>query len=1613
MTQPYLRFMQGDEWADLCYKPAQDQAGTATVEVYMNDDGGDLNGGKSTRVINPEIFTITIIEVNDPPTFTEGAQRVTVLEDSGKYNQPWASDIKPGPSSEERAMQQLDRFDVLFENDADRVLFDEMPNIDVENGFLKFTPSRHANTISGPVRLTVNLWDNPTCMMCVQLRSLAPYPTLEINITPVNDPPSFSPPSNKDITMREDDPPLTLQWAADLCIGGTLPDDCVTSEADPGRENQRLLFLLTLLPNSTTFYRGSYVAATQFFPEPFTTLTMDETGLLTIQPNENVHGNYSVSVVLKDSGDGENTFNPVEPIIFNINIEAVNDPPFYNTTVLPTIVTVEEDHGAFLKEDVIGNLRAGPIDEEDQQLRFWEIVDHPEMFEEQPKLTPVFHHSGGLHGDLSFKVKDNIFGETSVKYLLYDDGGPAPDNSTIFREFAIIVTPVNAAPWFAPPSNLAYSEGDGNEGENSYHVLGFISNYSAGVGEDTHQRVEYLLRPDADVFREAPQINAYGSLTFGLYPNWWGEVKINITVHDVSTTGQSLNDSLPGNTAVFSLNVANVNDAPSFALSETFLRLPACTSRDGCEHFFSNFLTNISVGEYEESIQTLLRLDTSKIESTRGGITVSGIELLDRMHLKVSTLWNDDFDGTETHIFRVTAQDSGGTNDGGHDTTTKDFTIVVTTDVIDVITPQDDYALLVDVQPKQRLGAVIDGPSFTLVGKSTAGGVLPYYDAYVTMLSAGGDVRLETELSPYLNKNGSTLSWPYLRVGAPGLFYFELNVAFNDGSNVSVSNKTNMFSVQTSAELALKGLSSGNAYPDESDLRTNDVVFTIEVATNADLLTYNETQLVWDLSENGTVLAGEVVSAAVDVGSGMPRVLDVLAVSILRTFEFKDGTVLQITIGKDRGLPGLQKDGILSLDISKRILRMLDVKPVTHRSAVSLVGYSSDNALVETALRFPLWSAPSLYLSTVATETAGPQGQTMLGSSEEDAEKAFYIKSTGFFDGVLPANGSVGTQPLLDGCCNLCVNVATSVQECCKGCFKGASHVADQVETNVNSTKALSLLQSVVASLKLSEEAESRMPLAQRVTSAAYEGYNKVRVTMKLFGNEKLTIFLANTVDLKMARDVVGAASGSVINVVPSSTLGDVHEDFRDSKYKDFATEFIVFFVLFLLAAVAGLFFNVFLLSDLGVMLAIFTTNCQPATQQRNFESSSSWFLSAFLKGPAVYICIALIAAHFIASKATKRHLFFPSLSISSAAFLYPFLLLSMTYEGNAAWAVPIFVVSAVLLAVFFVVYLALAFRERELRHAFIFDLFDAPTAIQRFVGPATTYSPDVHPKEGGETFTGNISHKKTSSRYRSTVQAKFSLVNGVALYEAGGGIPFHAVDMIRVTVVTVVMSIPSSGMDAIKAQLSMSMVVLAAFLASLFAHKALWMQSPLICVLRFASVLFQLLSLSCLLFPIIAKDGSQASNSTGSTWDAAKAMPYLLFVSLFISCLALLASAVVWYIGKTQFKQIRQNQRAKEATLQASSQGSDAGRVQSWSNSLPQTQAEHENPLVNVFPVMSPIPATPEASAKKRTSHRTRGEGVCTQCSTALPPEGAFCPTCGIDVADVDFDVTSERSSL
>jgi len=283
----------------LTLTPGEDASGTANLTLRLRDSGGAEQGGVDASPA--QVVAITILPVNDAPSFTAGADLV-VLEDAGAVTFPgWATSIRVGPDRE-LAEGQTASFEVAVDDPS---LILEGPLL-TPSGDLSFVPAADAN---GTVQLTITLRDTGGTANGGQDQSAVQ--TASLTIKPVNDAPGFV--GGGDVVVSEDAGPQSRPgWASAI-------------KAGPDNESTQAFHFVVETDQAALF---SAVPA------------ISSQGTLSFTPAANEHGSATVTVRLLDDGgtaDGGAEASPAQT--FRLTVDAVNDRP----TARSIEVDVEED----------------------------------------------------------------------------------------------------------------------------------------------------------------------------------------------------------------------------------------------------------------------------------------------------------------------------------------------------------------------------------------------------------------------------------------------------------------------------------------------------------------------------------------------------------------------------------------------------------------------------------------------------------------------------------------------------------------------------------------------------------------------------------------------------------------------------------------------------------------------------------------------------------------------------------------------------------------------------------------------------------------------------------------------------------------------------------------------------------------------------------------------------------------------------------------------------------------------------------------------------------------------------------------------------------------------
>jgi hypothetical protein len=496
-----------DALGRLTFTPAADASGSALVTVNVKDDGGTADGGADAAAA-AQTFTITVVSLNDAPTFTKGAD-ATVPEDGGAQTVAgWATALSAGPANESG---QTYAFTVTTDTAA---LFAAGPAVSPA-GALTFTPAANA---AGTARVYVRLADDGgTANGGADTSGVQAF---SITVTPVNDAPSFAA-GAASLTVNEDSGAYSGAWAAAVSAG---PAD---------EAAQAVTFSVTT------------AAPALFAVQP----AISGAGTLTFTPAANANGTANLTVRAWDNGGTANGgANASGAASLAINVTAVNDAPAF---VNGGNVTVLEDSGAYASGWATAISR-GPTDEIAQAVTFSVTAATPGLFSVQPALS-------GSSGQLTFTPAANGSGSSTITVRAWDNGGTANGgaNASAAQTFTITVTPVNDAPSFAAGGNVTVLE------DAAAYAAAWATGISAGPSEAAQTVTFSATAVPSNLFAVQPAISGAGNLTFTPAGNFNGSATITVRAWDNGgTAGGGVNSS---GSATFTITLTAVNDAPLYS----------------------------------------------------------------------------------------------------------------------------------------------------------------------------------------------------------------------------------------------------------------------------------------------------------------------------------------------------------------------------------------------------------------------------------------------------------------------------------------------------------------------------------------------------------------------------------------------------------------------------------------------------------------------------------------------------------------------------------------------------------------------------------------------------------------------------------------------------------------------------------------------------------------------------------------------------------------------------------------------------------------------------------------------------------------------------------------
>ena len=443
----------------------------------------------------------------------------------------------------------------------------------------------------------------------------SPAATVSINVTAVNDPPTFA----------IGTPPTIFEDSGAQTVGG------LASSISPGPANesgQTVSFNVTGNSNPGLFNAGPSIAPN---------------GTLTYTPAANAFGSATITVTATDDGAPPAT-SPSQQ--FTITVTAVNDVPSF---VPGANQTVNEDAGAQSVAWATA-INKGAANESAQVIDFIVSNNNSGLFSTQPVVSAT--------GVLTYTPAANVSGVATVSVQIHDDGGTANggvDTSAV-QQFTITVNAINDAPSFTigtPPAIL--------EDAGAQTVPGFATAISHGPADESGQTVSFNItgNTNAALFSVLPSIDSNGQLTYTPAADANGTATITVTASD---------DGVPPATSPsqqFTITVTAVNDVPSFTPGAH-----QTVNEDAAAQNVA-WATAINKGAANESGQAvnfIVSNNNNTLFSSQPAISAAG-------QLTYTPAANQNGVATVT----VQIHDDGGTANGGVDTSASvQFTITVT-----------------------------------------------------------------------------------------------------------------------------------------------------------------------------------------------------------------------------------------------------------------------------------------------------------------------------------------------------------------------------------------------------------------------------------------------------------------------------------------------------------------------------------------------------------------------------------------------------------------------------------------------------------------------------------------------------------------------------------------------------------------------------------------------------------------------------------------------------------------------------------------------------------------------------------------------------------------------
>ncbi|MGB0599405.1 MAG: tandem-95 repeat protein [Rubripirellula sp.] len=438
----------------LQFQPAPNVFGDYEFEVTLTDRNRDgsidddaLRGDLNESI--PQTLTISVRPINDAPKLNPDLDPLsfTLMEDgtveiliTGNQANPGLLDVfLPGPA--DGPITESDDLAPQPGGNQTVSMAEPLPRNSTQGGTITFEPD--GTTPKFVYRPRANFAGTDSFIYIVKDNGVSVNSTgqtvddvqiasnlVSFEVLPINDRPIFSGAAN--VQTLEDDGEVTIaNWASNVQAGPSNAFDEINGM--PGTLPQNIEFKFRQLSDNPDLF----VTPPSAVIDPTT-----RTATLTFESAPTASGIATFEVILEDNGpqdDDTNDLNRSFPRTFQIQVQAVNDPPEFD--LANETISRLEDSGPFSIQQAI-NVSPGPADEASQLVTFDVLPLAPqyaELFSRGPTIT--------ASGVLRFtpapnQNTDNANGPAVIQVVGRDSAGAVSEP----KEFFISISEVNDSP---------------------------------------------------------------------------------------------------------------------------------------------------------------------------------------------------------------------------------------------------------------------------------------------------------------------------------------------------------------------------------------------------------------------------------------------------------------------------------------------------------------------------------------------------------------------------------------------------------------------------------------------------------------------------------------------------------------------------------------------------------------------------------------------------------------------------------------------------------------------------------------------------------------------------------------------------------------------------------------------------------------------------------------------------------------------------------------------------------------------------------------------------------------------------------------------------------------